>query len=146
MSRLCLIKWLFWVCNLVNDGMLQYTNRLFIISLYWIYFKTDWEWFMCQKHRWLEICYIFIWKCLNILYILSETGTVFILFAPTAKFRPHWWGGRPDRCDCARRGPPRPHQQLPLQCWKWAGHPLQWHSCAREPPRSTGLPDNYKGW
>lgn len=133
--------------------MMESCNRLFIISLCWIAFTTDlrkWFIYMLCIHvktlfeyfdcKFLNLQRQHLWKC------VIHFCTIFILFDPTAKFRPHWWGGCPDRCYCARRGPPRPHQQLPLQCRKWAGHPLQWHSCAREPPCSTGLPDNYKGW
>lgn len=75
-----------------------------------------------------------------------KKALVFLSFAQTAKFGSHWRGGCPDSCYCARCGPPRPHQQLPVQRRKWAGHPLQWHSCTREPPCSTGFPDHYKRW
>lgn len=64
-------------------------------------------------------------------------------FYPTAKFGSHRRGRCPDCRYRARRGPPGPHQQLPVQRRERAGHPLQRHSCAREPPRSTGLPDHH---
>ena len=64
-------------------------------------------------------------------------------FSPTAKFGSHRRGSCPDCRYRARRGPPGPHQQLPVQRRKRAGHPLQRHSCAREPPCSAGLPDHH---
>lgn len=67
-------------------------------------------------------------------------------FPSTAKFGSDRRGGRSHCCYRARRGPPRSHQQLPLQCRKWAGHPLQWHSCAWEPPCCFGLPDHHQRW
>lgn len=65
---------------------------------------------------------------------------------PKAKFGSHRRGGCSDCCNCARRGPPGTHQQLPVQRGKRAGHSLQRHRRAREPPRSAGLPDHHQRW